>query len=52
MGLELVHYEFDLNSQTNDLIIREQHLQTNEIFQLIPHHCFENELADRFITNY
>ncbi|CAF1027813.1 unnamed protein product [Adineta steineri] len=47
-----VLYEFYFNDQTKDLIIRERHVRTNEIYELIPHTCFDDELPNTFISNY
>ena len=47
-----VNYKFYFNEQTNELIIEERHIQTKEIFQLIPHTCFQKELPDAFVTNH
>ncbi|UJR12234.1 hypothetical protein I4U23_016411 [Adineta vaga] len=47
-----VLYEFHFNDQTKYLTIRERDIITNEINELIPHTCFEDELPDMFISNY
>ena len=47
-----VHYEFHFNDQNQRLTITEQHLQTNKIFQLIPHNYFETELPDAFVFKH
>ncbi|CAF1228031.1 unnamed protein product [Adineta steineri] len=47
-----VLYEFYFNNQSSHLIIKERHIQTNHVFQLIPHHYFEKELSDTFVSNY
>ena len=49
---EKVHFEFYFNDQTKHLIIQERHIQTKDIFQLIPHSCFINELPDTFVSNH
>ncbi|CAF1308827.1 unnamed protein product [Adineta steineri] len=51
-GDERVLYEFCFNDQTKDLIIKERHMQTNNIFQLISQKYFESELPDMFVSNY
>ncbi|CAF4975668.1 unnamed protein product, partial [Rotaria socialis] len=45
-----VHYEF--NYRNYCLRIYERHAQTNDIFELIPAKCFEDELAEIFVSNY
>ncbi|CAF4672381.1 unnamed protein product [Rotaria sp. Silwood1] len=47
---EKVHYEF--NRQNYCLRIYEHHAQTNDRFELIPPKCFEDELAEIFVSNY
>ena len=47
-----VLYEFHLNDRTNHLTITERHIETHDIFQLIPHQCFKNELPDMFLSNH
>ncbi|CAF1024726.1 unnamed protein product [Adineta steineri] len=47
-----VFYEFSFNDQFNQLIIYERHIGTNEIFELIPPKCFQNELPVTFVTEY
>ncbi|CAF1097430.1 unnamed protein product [Adineta steineri] len=49
---ERVFYEFRFDDQINRLIINERHLKSNNVFQLIPHHCFEKELPDTFVVNH
>ncbi|CAF3726694.1 unnamed protein product [Rotaria sordida] len=51
-GTGLVHYDFHFNDRNNHLIIKERYMQTNDIFQLIPHSFFENELPDMFVSNH
>ncbi|CAF3438200.1 unnamed protein product, partial [Rotaria socialis] len=45
-----VHYEF--NYRNYCLQICERHAQTNDIFELIPPKCFEDEQAEIFVSNY
>ncbi|CAF4969960.1 unnamed protein product [Rotaria sp. Silwood1] len=49
---ENVVYEFHFNQNISTLVVLEIHTKTNEIFELIPHECFERELADIFVSNY
>ncbi|CAF1612201.1 unnamed protein product, partial [Rotaria sordida] len=51
-GTGLVQYDFHFNDRNNHLIIKERYMQTNDIFQLIPHSFFENELPDMFVSNH
>ncbi|CAF5054599.1 unnamed protein product, partial [Rotaria magnacalcarata] len=51
-GDERVQYEFYFDDQLNRLIVCERHIQTNEIFELIPPACFDNELPAKFISEY
>ena len=51
-GKGRVIYEFHLNSQTKQLTIRERHIHTNDVCQLIPHTYFQTELPDMFVSNY
>ncbi|CAF1324840.1 unnamed protein product [Adineta steineri] len=51
-GDERVLYEFCFNDQTKYLIIKERHMQTKNIFQLISQKYFEPELPDMFVSNY
>jgi hypothetical protein len=45
-----VQYEFYFNDQTKRLTINEYRIETNEMFQLIPHSCFKTELPDTFVS--
>ena len=45
-----VQYEFYFNDQVKRLIITERHVQTDEMFQLIPHSCFCTDLPDIFVS--
>ncbi|CAF4349773.1 unnamed protein product [Rotaria sp. Silwood2] len=45
-----VHYEF--NRQNYCLRIYERHAHTNDRFELIPPKCFEDEVAEIFVSNY
>ncbi|CAM4909258.1 unnamed protein product [Rotaria socialis] len=47
-----VHYEFYFNDINKSLIITERHIEANEIFQLIPHDCFLDELPDTFVSKH
>ncbi|CAF0995068.1 unnamed protein product [Adineta steineri] len=47
-----VKYRFHFNDQTKRWTIKELHIQTQYIFQLIPHTCFQKELAETFVFNY
>ncbi|CAM4818005.1 unnamed protein product [Rotaria magnacalcarata] len=47
-----VQYEFYFNDRKKRLIITERHIETNEIFQLIPHDCFLDELPDTFVSKH
>ncbi|CAF3964773.1 unnamed protein product [Adineta steineri] len=47
-----VLYEFHLNNETNQLVIRERRLDTNDIFQLVHYKYFQTELPDIFVSNY
>jgi hypothetical protein len=47
-----VQYEFHFDDQFNRLIVYERHIKTNEIFELIPHKCFETELPFTFVSEY
>jgi hypothetical protein len=47
-----VHYEFHFNDQNKRLTITERHLQSDELFELIPHTCFVTELPDTFLSNH
>jgi hypothetical protein len=47
-----VRYTFHFDDRTNHLTIYEQYEQTDDMFQLISHKCFENELPDAFVSNY
>ncbi|CAF1184609.1 unnamed protein product [Rotaria sp. Silwood1] len=49
---ENIIYSFHFNWNTSYLVVWEIHTKTNEIFELIPHDCFETELADIFVSNY
>ncbi|CAF4228672.1 unnamed protein product [Rotaria sp. Silwood2] len=51
-GDRRIQYEFHFNDQTECLTITERHIQTNEIFELIPHNCFETELPDMFVSDH
>ncbi|CAF4209199.1 unnamed protein product [Rotaria sp. Silwood2] len=48
----IVQYEFHFNDRRNHLIVKEWYTQTNDMFELIPHSFFENELPDMFVSNY
>ncbi|UJR20208.1 hypothetical protein I4U23_023339 [Adineta vaga] len=47
-----VLYEFHFDNRTKCLIVNERHLQQDNMFQLIPHHCFEKELPDTFVSDH
>ena len=47
-----VHYEFYFNNEKNILIIRERHVQTNDLYHLIPNYHFKMDLPDMFVSNY
>ncbi|CAF1334201.1 unnamed protein product [Rotaria sordida] len=47
-----VQYEFHFNDQTNRLTINERHIHKDEMFQLIPHKCFQTELPDTFVSDH
>ncbi|CAF0917324.1 unnamed protein product [Didymodactylos carnosus] len=49
---ERVFYEFVFDYPTQRFIITERHIQTSDVFQLIPHSCFQKELADTFVSNH
>ncbi|CAF3852881.1 unnamed protein product [Rotaria sordida] len=49
---EKVLYEFHFNDQTKHLTIREHHIQTKDMFQLIPHSCFKHDLPDTFVSGH
>ena len=49
---ETIQYEFHFNDQTKHLTIEERHLQTNDIYQLVPHSCFTDELPHTFVSNH
>ena len=47
-----VYYQFHFDDHTKHLTITEQHENTDEIYQLIPHICFSNVLPDIFVSNH
>ena len=51
-GDKAVHYEFYWDVVNQRLIVQEQHKQTKQRFELIPHTCFDMELADIFVSNF
>ncbi|CAM4959090.1 unnamed protein product [Rotaria socialis] len=51
-GTGIVQYEFYFNDRTNHLVIKERYTQSNDMFQLIPHSCFETELPDMLVSNH
>ncbi|CAF1484639.1 unnamed protein product [Adineta ricciae] len=45
-------YEFHVDEDNKRLTIKERHVTTNDIYQLIPHDCFKSELADTFVSDH
>ena len=46
---EQIRYEFEFDER---LIIREKHLKTNDMFELISWKCFENDLPMKFTSEF
>ena len=51
-GEEQVQYEFEFNEELNRLIVRERHLKTNAVFELLPPKCFESDLPVVFVAEF
>ena len=47
-----VQYEFHFNEELNRLIVRERHVKTQGVFELIPPKCFENDLPVNLVSEF
>ncbi|UJR11323.1 hypothetical protein I4U23_015504 [Adineta vaga] len=47
-----IHYKFHFNESSQHLIIHEQHICSNEEYQLIPHNTFAKELPNNLASDH